>query len=96
MCAMMCRPPEGTLRDPVEDGTASIETVEAEDAVEAAIPPAVQAALDATEAATSPATRVHDRHGRLIFEYDPHSQSSQAYANMVGWMLKRLYSKEMA
>jgi chromosome partitioning protein len=31
-----------------------------------------------------------------IFEYDPHSQSSQAYANMVGWMLKRLYSKEMA
>jgi chromosome partitioning protein len=29
-----------------------------------------------------------------IFEYDPTSAASQAYAQMVGWLLKRLYAKE--
>jgi len=29
-----------------------------------------------------------------IYEYDPSSAASQAYAQMVGWMLKRLFVKE--
>jgi chromosome partitioning protein len=31
-----------------------------------------------------------------IYEYEPSSPASQAYAQMVGWMLKRLFVKEGA